>query len=710
MTLTADTSYGFFETGDLSEVTTSGTDITVTASSPITGGYSALITITDTSARYIELALPSAGRGDVRCDFDLSGLTMANGDLFRLVAAQLAPQTFWVDMRQLAGVKQLRVTYRSGGADVAGAWVDIPANVFTLRVAFVVGASSGSVRADANNVNLLNVSGINNADAASTVVRVGTIIGLDAGTSGTIKIDNFWVGPLSLVTEIAGYQSGRAANDLSPVALDDVRVEMEFSGRGSWEDIAADVLSSPPLSLFHGIKAKSVADRVAGRGRLVFSLRNDDRRYSPESPDRKTGFDAGIGARVVFVYDGVEYVWGRTWVSKIEPAPGKLGARRTDVTAHDFMRHLAEYDLAHTLPVLAGAKSGTAYDTILDNLAVQPDGRSFSAGDDTFSYVFTAALGKRPTGMAEIANISRSELGYFFDRGDGTVASQTRGDRLTALATAAWINDRTMHDMQVARDDGEIPDTITAMSYPNDVSTTFETVFNLETPFNLTPGETRTMVLPYSDPNSPGRRIACASIQQSLTANTHYKFGRSSGDDNALNANLGITFRRVGTTATILEVTNNGAQTGWVNLLALEGKVIRRDNPQQSDEAVSGRSGNRNEALDLPYVDNLNVARAFAQYAAFYDGSRKDRVRAVKFTANRNHEAMRAALGTRIGDRVRITEYQTGLDGYYFVNSVGLTLKPGRILEAEWGVEFAPTLPIWTWDRSKWDGDDVWIP
>ena len=704
----ADTSSAAFETGDLTEVTTSGTDITASAVSPILGLYSALFTITDTSVRYIELTLPYATRIQAEVDIDVSALTMTNGDAFSLFRTGGATAAFNVQMDQSAGVKRIRVVYRAGGTTVNGAFVAIPANQFKLRAYCILHASTGYVRVDANTTNIIAVSGINNADATPTTIQAGTVANLDAGTSGSIKIDNFWVGDLTFSTWISSYQKGKATLDLSAKFFSSIRLEF---WNGGWSDISADVLSRPDPSAEWGIRGDKITARVASPGRMQLALNNSTQNsagktgyYSPGHVNCRPGFHEGAPLRWVFVYNSTEYIMGVGEIGSIKPVPGRYNERNTQVIAFDFIKRLGEYDTTHTLPVLTDATSDAAYTAILNALAVQPAERDLSTGVDTFDYLFVAALGERPGALGEISRVSGSGLEYVFVAQDGTFTTQTRHDRFQTANVSAWLNEyMTEMDAPVTSED-DIIDSATAQSYPYSLGGSPETVYELDTPFSLGAGETRSFIAPYTDPTSVGKRVAVTSLDTSLVADTNYKFGTvGDGSNNSLNADLTATVED-GATAGIVTVTNGGASSGFVNTLVLTGTVYRTNNPQQFTATADGRTGNRNLRIDMPYINDFNQARSIAQYAAGREGVSRPRLEAVTFNANRNHESMLAALTVDVGDRVRVTEPQSGVDNFYFVNQKKWELRAGKLLWVTWGLAISEDASeIFILDQSMLD-------
>lgn len=693
-----DTASAAFETGDFSEVNTSGTDITVTSSSPIAGLYSALFTITDTSVRTITLALHGATRGEMHAQFDITSLTMTNGDIFTLMYTAASASVAAVQITQTAGQKQLRAQYRNGGANTFTSFVNVPGNTFTLHIYFIVSATVGHVRVDANTTNLVDVSGLNNADGGYTANRIGTT-GLDAGTGGSFKVDNAYNGIMAFVPWLGMFQKGRAANDLSAKFFSSIRTEF---WSGGWQDINADILSKPDPSAEWGIKGDKITQRVAGAGKQQFALNNSVQNsaglagyYSPGHINCRPGFHEGAPIRWVFVYGGTEYVMGKGEIGSIKPIPGRYNERNTQVIAFDFMKRVGEYDTTYTLPVLTDATSDQAYAAILDALAVQPDERSLTTGVDAFDYLFVAALGERPGALGEIARVAGSGLEYVFVAQDGTFKNQTRQDRIVEMYVSAWLNEH-MTDMEppVTSEDNII-DSATAQVYPYELGAAAETVYELDTPFVVGPGETRTFIAPYTDPDALGKRVAVTELDTSLVAGTNYLFGVvGNGTDNSLNANLTASVAAdadgiAGATAALVTVTNSGSISGYVNMFVLTGTIYRTNNPQQFTQTADGRTGNRNLRMDLPYVSNFNLGRAFAQYAALREGESYPRVSAVTFNANRNHESMLAALTADVGDKVRVTEPQSGIDGLYFINKKRWELRAGKLMWVTWELERA---------------------
>jgi hypothetical protein len=212
--------------------------------------------------------------------------------------------------------------------------------------------------------------------------------------------------------------------------LDEIHVELMLDGL-TWTDVTQDVLQGPGIKFAYGIMGNGPLDRVAGTGKMEFTLRNDAGcsggaagYYTPGHPSCRSGFGAGIKARLRLVYDGYTFYkfFGRIGPQGIQLQEGPGMATMTRVSVLDYMEQLAIHPMY--LPALATDKRlDEVVGLVLDNVPVQPQDTELNATEDTFEDVFDTVR-STTTALAEISKATASELGYVYvkrDRSTGEV-------------------------------------------------------------------------------------------------------------------------------------------------------------------------------------------------------------------------------------------------------------------------------------------------
>lgn len=192
-------------------------------------GVEVNVAVPDRNPAYVQSNHPSAEAAyRVRFVVNLRGLTMSEGDEFDLFAgydgADPTPPT-------TAGNALLRIAVRrSGGANVLTAYArrdngteaTIPATVSLADGWRVVeldwaratanGASNGRLGLWVDGVARTGLTGLDNDASSINYSRWGTVAGVDPGTSGILKLDDFasqrtgYIGPLSVFSDVPSTQ------------------------------------------------------------------------------------------------------------------------------------------------------------------------------------------------------------------------------------------------------------------------------------------------------------------------------------------------------------------------------------------------------------------------------------------------------------------------------------------------------------------------
>jgi hypothetical protein len=184
----------------------------------------------DRGAAYLQSSHPS-GEVTYRARFfmNLRGLAMSEGDEFDLLAAYdgsdpVPPATtgnaeLRIVVRQSAGQKVLSAFVRTD----AGSELEIPATVplvdgwrmveINWARATAAGANNGLLELWVDGVKRAGRTGVDNDTTVINYVRWGTVTGVDLGTSGTFKLDEYasqrsgYIGPIQVFSDVPASDS-----------------------------------------------------------------------------------------------------------------------------------------------------------------------------------------------------------------------------------------------------------------------------------------------------------------------------------------------------------------------------------------------------------------------------------------------------------------------------------------------------------------------
>jgi hypothetical protein len=396
--------------------------------------------------------------------------------------------------------------------------------------------------------------------------------------------------------------------------------------------------------------------------------------YSPGHANCRAGFAKGIRLRLTICYNDEPYSQGIYWIIKDPlPTPGAFGQLLTRVEATDWLGVAKETPMA-PLAIQTSKSVGALIPYVLAVCPTQPDNTtSYMDGDSVLATAYDKDDMSRENVYSILGKLARSELGRIYLAGAGILVFEKRNIRADDKVTDGTL-DNVMEALEFFPDETAY-DQVRVTINPRTVDSVAVQLAKQDEKMKLTPGESKTFTLYYTDPVGGGR-ISGTDIVQPLVAGTHFKFGSSSGSSQDLNAYLSITLVVGGNSVTVT-VENIGTKKGWINLFIIEGKGIYTSDPYT---ATSG-TGLCVLTFDMPYQSNPLVADAVCAglynfiSAAGYRGCRID------FNANKDADLMALALVALISERLSISEGQTALAGYWNLNGYQKTLGPGCQLD-----------------------------
>ena len=161
------------------------------------------------------------------------------------------------------------------------------------------------------------------------------------------------------------------------------------------------------------------------------------------------------------------------------------------------------------------------------------------------------------------------------------------------------------------------------------------------------------------------------------------------GTGTNLSASLDITATYDATGVTY-SLTNNSAQDGFIIHLQARGKGVYAEGTLETyvEDATSIISYNYREiSLDQKYQQNLNAGTSIITSIIAAEKDPRTELRAVSFFANKSTTTMENCLLRDVGDLVRVVVSDTGIDNYYHIQNIGMSVKSGGIIYVTWGLK-----------------------
>lgn len=486
-----------------------------------------------------------------------------------------------------------------------------------------------------------------------------------------------------------------------------IALEAELS-TGVWTNIYTDVRRSQQIRVQYGIwVGNKPTDRVAGSGHMKFALNNGENNsggllgyYTPGHANARSGWEIGVAVRLKITHGGTDYYKFYGKVKKVIPIAGKYLERSVLVEAYDWMRDAARAKV-DLLSLQTDRRSDLVIDDIVSSMTVQPNSTSYQQGQSTFAFALDGLKDEKSTVLAAIQRATLSEFGYSYVVGDttggGKLVFEDRHHRVTQSTVEATLTEDELASFDTERDEEMIFNVVRANAYPRDVGTTNEVLWNLQTEINIGASDTEIVIGRYRDPNQIAQRISGKDMVTPV-ADTDYKFGSSQGGGaNDMNANLTVT-ATFGVNSVKLELTNNAANSGWLNLMQVRGKAVRIFEPavalaENSTSKVD--YGDRPLEMQLLYQDDPLEAQDFADtvLSVFKDPATK--IKSAGFWANQGDTQMVDALETEPGTRTQISESMSAIDDEYFVDGVKLVVQDKQLLFCEWALRLAGENNFW---------------
>lgn len=544
----------------------------------------------------------------------------------------------------------------------------------------------------------------------------GVLVAQGTAATTTLSATGFEIGQSS--THFAG--SLDEVGVLSRV-LTATEIEQFYALRTEtvWADITDDLELRPSgLQFRRGVDGNGPQDVVAGGGSLRFSMDNSERNqgglqgwYSPNHDNCRAGWGFDIPIRLTFLYGSPDRQHFTGTIRVIQPDPGIYGEQRVHVEAYDLMRDLIDSDIRE-IDIAVDQSEDEVIDAVLDLLPdeAQPDSRDLDAGVDTFPYVFDR-LGPDTKMATPIADAARSSFGLFAITGDGTPMFRSRHTRALGSSTYTF---EALRNVVIPSTLDSVYRVVRSTVHPKTVDPAATSVlYALEGDAPaLAPGETLTIWGEYRDTTDNRSLIGGLDRVVPIVQSTDY-LGNSLADGSGtdLTSSLSIVTSDFATTAKF-EITNTGMALVFLTLLQIRGKRVLDIGAQTFQSGSSTDRRTRPLLMDLPLQADPFVGQSAADFVRSQYGDARRQISEISFLANYSAELMEQFMTLEIGDRIAVTEEQTGLDEVEAViQSIDADVGEAMTVVCRYGLAPVNPIAMWQWGivgASEWGETTVY--
>ena len=521
--------------------------------------------------------------------------------------------------------------------------------------------------------------------------------------------------------------------------LDSWAIEMQFA-TDVWTDVTADVMISDLVRSESGMMNNKATDRVARTGRLQFSLNNSATNsagkagyYSSGHDNLRSGFETGIPVRCHVSYDGFTRTkfYGRIAKDGITPDTGIYGTRRTKVTVFDWMNQASTHELV--LPEYTTNKRiDEIVPLIVSNMPLAPLSTNYDTGVETFVSVFDT-VGSRTSAMSELNKLALSEWGFVYITHDkdndeilrvenqnarnssavtqipdmsaeagyllmesGDYLLQENGDKfiLEVAETVDFFNNSSIEP--VISYGKNMANYITVTSHPRKYDSAATVLYNTTSPLSIDAGETRTFTGNFRDPNNEAVRVASKGMITPVATTDYWLNASNAGTGADLTANLDVSVTW-GANAGSFSLTNSGTVDGYGSIQARGTGIYLYDPIEYLSQGTASQAAHGLQTLDvdMTYQDDPDHAEVIGNFLVLAVRDPQYEVDKYPFYANRDDEHLMAFVHLEIGDKIHITETQSGFDRDAFIDAVSFEIHPNKIVKCTYDTRFVSSLTGW---------------
>lgn len=471
-----------------------------------------------------------------------------------------------------------------------------------------------------------------------------------------------------------------------------VKVYVKFDGV-VWTDITSDTIAKDGLDITYGISGTGPLDNVASTGICTFNLQNWDvsGQYSPGHASVIAGWVIGVPIKVTFLSadaltEVVKFV-GK--VTKIDPDPGRYAFKKVHVTAEDGMGLLANAVVRNIVAQITKTEVELiqAVHSALP-ASVAPATTSLDTALDSYPYAFyDVSAGARAMGL--IKDVIDSAFGLYFQRGDGTHVYMNRESR-TYTESVDTITENDMVGLSSSVEFSQLINRFVIETPQVVKGTSIEVLasFSGTDATGIDDGATVEIWANYADPNDTGtapRSIAGTSMIAPV-ATTDYTYN-SAADGSGTNLTASVSVTATYFTGSVkYTITNSSGSKAYRTLLRSRGYAIRTYNPVTVIAESVEDYGEITQNISLKFQNNLGTAAFIADYLLSQYSAQVDRPQTLSINPHASERLMAHVMEREPGDRISLTETQTGLSADAIINNISIKVSQGDWITCTWGL------------------------
>lgn len=496
-------------------------------------------------------------------------------------------------------------------------------------------------------------------------------------------------------------------------------IAIDWDRNGNFSDTYDDVIDRV-ISAQWFLGMRQPYQDAADNSILSLTLRNNDRRYSPEySGSPLAGKIVPFRPIRIQSSDGLKVMHWAGWVESIQPAVNQYGQRFVQILATGSMQFLKAAETA--LEMQENKRTDEIIDALIGEVVFPPAlasawvlGRvgNSEVGKTTFladiscysefdKGTLTLAMAGdnwvRQGGFSDvkqdtfnvyhaIMDVAAAERGRFFFSREGKALFWNRHHLLQGGDIAAAF-DNSMTDMAYTYAGLEqCKNEIIVTCHPRDVSVTDQDIlWELKgAVINVEPSEPRTLSIKYKDED--GKRIGAKDV---TVGGLQFYMGNATATVEAKASGADLTF------------TNTGSTTAVVKACVVKGRKIIDSGQMEAkstDDASIIDYGRRTLQLNLPAIDNLEQAEYIAQFEAHRRGQPRGVVTTLSVLSHgiKGGDHHRYQHGLTLGDKILIEEEQSSHQAEHYIIGELHELTAGATLyKTTWYLEPAPQVYPW---------------
>jgi hypothetical protein len=504
-----------------------------------------------------------------------------------------------------------------------------------------------------------------------------------------------------------------------------VVMECELAGvGGGWTDISADTrIGIQAIEVQYGIGGSGPLDRIAETGTMSWAMDNSSGNsggvqgyYSPGHTNARANWDLGIAMRLKVSYGGTDYYKFRGTLIDVQPDAGQYQRQAVICSAVDWMDEAARSKIKG-IAIQEGQRSDQLVSNIVTNAVTrQPSATDYETGQSTFAFALDNLLDGQTSVLRALADVTISELGYLYVKGDtaqgGTLKFEDRHAR-ARFGAAVGSFDNSMVTLDVTRSRSDLINRVYVVVHPRTVAGSATVLYELtstESVPSVSAGETIKITALFKARTAAGDemdyRIAGKTITTPESGIDWIANSAEDGSGSNLTASVNVTLSVTAANAVEFSIENTAAVTAYLTTLQVRGIAVTDVSEtvvEASDSASQTTYGEIDTRVDMKYESN--TGEFINNLSAWLLNTYKDPryvVKQLSLAANTSSALMTQALAREPGDKITIAETMTGIveavgagQVGYFINGVQFRVSGGGMIRASWTLSPGEAQAFW---------------